>query len=67
MGDDAADRWFLTPDERGNPDTDLDSAPNSGPDSAGQSWSAGNRVIPHVHGAAAYARMSAQIGEDPFP
>jgi phosphatidylserine/phosphatidylglycerophosphate/cardiolipin synthase-like enzyme len=61
VGDDAADRWFLTPDERGNPDTDLDSAPNSGPDSAGQSWSAGNRVIPHVHGAVYFRRLFEEL------
>src|SRR3954452_23501789 len=61
MGDDAADRWFLEPSERGNPDTDLDSAANSGPDSAGRSWSEGNLVTPLVHGAHYFQRLYEEL------
>jgi phosphatidylserine/phosphatidylglycerophosphate/cardiolipin synthase-like enzyme len=55
--DAAADRWLLTPAERGNPDTDLDSAANSGPGSEGHSWSAGNLVRPLVHGGPYFRRL----------
>lgn len=38
--------WFLTPAERGNPATILDSRHGDG-----EAWSAGNEVTPLVHGA----------------
>jgi phosphatidylserine/phosphatidylglycerophosphate/cardiolipin synthase-like enzyme len=61
VSDEAARRWFLTPAERGNPDTDLDAAANSGPGSAGQSWSAGNAARPLVHGALYFRRLYEEL------
>jgi phosphatidylserine/phosphatidylglycerophosphate/cardiolipin synthase-like enzyme len=61
VGDDAADRWFLGPAERGNPDTDLDSSPNSGPGSGGHAWSTGNAVTPLVHGALYFRRLHEEL------
>ncbi|MED5811378.1 phospholipase D-like domain-containing protein [Mycolicibacterium sp. 050232] len=43
--------WFLTTEERGNPDTLL-------PD-----WCAGNRVEPLIHGATYFDRLSAEVAE----
>src|SRR5918911_2460852 len=59
--DAAAQRWLLTPGERGNPDTDLDSGAHSGPGSEGRSWSAGNDVRPPVHGAAYFGRLYEEL------
>jgi phosphatidylserine/phosphatidylglycerophosphate/cardiolipin synthase-like enzyme len=61
VGDDAADRWFLGATERGNPDTDLDSAPNTGPGSEGHAWSTGNAVTPLVHGALYFRRLHEEL------
>jgi phosphatidylserine/phosphatidylglycerophosphate/cardiolipin synthase-like enzyme len=44
------DRWFLTPLERGNPDSDID----AGRDVA---WSDGNLAIPRIHGAHYFKRL----------
>ncbi len=44
--------WFLAADERGNPDTDIDSCGD-----AGRSWIEGNLVEPLVDGAAYYRRL----------
>lgn len=43
--------WFLTIEERGNPDTLL-------PD-----WCAGNRVEPLIHGATYFDRLAAEVSE----
>ncbi|OAA20982.1 phosphatidylserine/phosphatidylglycerophosphate/cardiolipin synthase [Frankia sp. EI5c] len=48
------DEWFLTAEERGNPDTDLDSRH---PD--GHAWTTGNLVRPLVHGRAYFSRLLA--------
>jgi phosphatidylserine/phosphatidylglycerophosphate/cardiolipin synthase-like enzyme len=44
--------WFLSAEERGNPDTDLD---RRHPD--GLAWTAGNEVRPLVHGATYFAEL----------
>src|SRR5918911_1676302 len=59
--DAAAERWLLTPAERGNPDTDLDSGAHSGPGSEGRSWSAGNTIRPLVHGAVYFQRLYEEL------
>uniref|UniRef100_A0A5Q5BLV3 Phospholipase D/Transphosphatidylase n=2 Tax=unclassified Mycobacterium TaxID=2642494 RepID=A0A5Q5BLV3_MYCSS len=41
--------WFLTADERGNPDTTL------------PAWCAGNRVEPLVHGATYFDRLATEV------
>ncbi|MFT4286366.1 phospholipase D family protein [Nocardioides sp.] len=46
--------WFLSAEERGNPDTGLDE---------GGSWSRGNRARPLVHGAAYFAALSERLEE----
>src|SRR5439155_2391559 len=46
------DDWFLTADERGNPDTDLD---RSHPGHA--AWTEGNTVRPLVHGRDYFERL----------
>jgi hypothetical protein len=50
--DQAARRWFLTPDERGNPTTDIDQMGE-----VGGAWIAGNLVRPVVHGATYFRRL----------
>ena len=50
------ERWFLTPDERGNPYTDIDSRH---PDNA--AWSTGNQVRPLVHGATYFSELLAAL------
>jgi phosphatidylserine/phosphatidylglycerophosphate/cardiolipin synthase-like enzyme len=50
--DEIAARWFLTPEERGNPRTELD---RDHPDGLG--WTHGNRVEAIVHGAPYFARL----------
>ena len=48
------DAWFLTPAERGNPDTGLDR--RHGPD--GPAWTCGNAAVPLVHGATYFRRLA---------
>ena len=60
-GDDAPRRWFLTAQERGNPDTDLDRGAAGGAGEAGESWSAGNLVRPLVHGAHYFQRLYEEL------
>jgi len=43
------DDWFLTAAERGNPAFRL------------PPWSAGNRVVAHVHGSAYFARLVEEV------
>jgi phosphatidylserine/phosphatidylglycerophosphate/cardiolipin synthase-like enzyme len=47
--------WFLTPDERGNPATDID---RMGP---GGSWTEGNLVKPVIHGATYFRRLHDEL------
>jgi hypothetical protein len=49
-------RWFLSADERGNPQTSLDSRH---PD--GLAWSTGNRVRALVHGSVYFAELHAAV------
>jgi phosphatidylserine/phosphatidylglycerophosphate/cardiolipin synthase-like enzyme len=49
---------FLTPDERGNPDTTIDEHHGEG-----VAWSVGNTVRPVVHGAPYFAELAERIGE----
>jgi len=44
--------WFLTPDERGNPDTELDRR-----HADGLAWTSGNEVVPLPHGATYFAEL----------
>lgn len=48
--------WFLTPDERGNPATRIDSC-RSGPADGSVAWTTGNLVTAHVHGASYFPRL----------
>jgi phosphatidylserine/phosphatidylglycerophosphate/cardiolipin synthase-like enzyme len=50
------DEWFLTPAERANPATRLDSRHRDG-----LAWSVGNDVRPLVHGAAYFAELLARV------
>src|SRR4029450_9137326 len=50
--DQAVRHWFLTPDERGNPPTDIDQMGE-----VGGSWIDGNLVRPVVHGATYFRRL----------
>lgn len=50
--DPAPAAWFLSPDERGNPHTDIDRQ-----HADGGSWTTGNRVTALVHGADYFARL----------
>ena len=50
--DQAARRWFLTPDERGNPTTDIDQMGE-----VAGAWIDGNLVRPVVHGAMYFRRL----------
>lgn len=52
MVDQAVQRWFLAPEERGNPATDIDRLGE-----AGTSWVEGNVVRPLVHGATYFRRL----------
>ena len=54
--DNAAARWFLNREERGNPATEL-----HGDGDGLQSWSEGNLVRPLVHGAAYFARLHTEL------
>ena len=49
-GEDAPSSWFLSPEERGNPVTEIDRR-------RGSSWTAGNTVHVHLDGAAYFARL----------
>ncbi len=49
---------FLTPDERGNPETHMDQHHGDG-----VAWSVGNTVRPLVHGAPYFAELAARIRE----
>jgi phosphatidylserine/phosphatidylglycerophosphate/cardiolipin synthase-like enzyme len=48
--------WFLSPVERGNPDTRLDDGRPTD-----VAWSEGNLVRPLIHGATYYARLTAAV------
>ena len=56
MDDQAAERWFLSPDERGNPATDIDSVGETG-----RSWVTGNQVRPLVHGTTYFRRLYEEL------
>lgn len=49
--------WFLTPDERGNPATRLDSRHVDG-----RAWTEGNLVRPLIHGATYFAELARRVG-----
>ncbi len=53
---DAARKWFLSPEGRGNPDTTLDSRHHDG-----ASWTLGNRVRPLVHGATYFRELLSAV------
>ncbi len=53
IDDDAPQRWFLSPDERGNPSTDIDRVPRDD----GLAWVNGNAVRPVIHGANYFRRL----------
>jgi phosphatidylserine/phosphatidylglycerophosphate/cardiolipin synthase-like enzyme len=55
--DAATMRWFLTPEERGNPSTDIDRIPRDD----GLGWVAGNLVRPVLHGANYFARLHEEL------
>ncbi|HSU37259.1 MAG TPA: phospholipase, partial [Propionibacteriaceae bacterium] len=55
--DSAPGRWFLTPEERGNPSTDIDRIPRAD----GRGWVAGNAVRPVLHGANYFARLYEEL------
>ena len=48
--------WFLTADERGNPDTDIDRRRGDG-----RAWTEGNAVEALVHGATYFARLHREL------
>jgi phosphatidylserine/phosphatidylglycerophosphate/cardiolipin synthase-like enzyme len=50
--------WFLTPEERGNPDTRLDARH---PD--GRAWTSGNLVEPLIHGATYFSQLKKAVDE----
>lgn len=50
------EHWFLTPADRGNPDTVLDSR-----HADGGSWTEGNEVTPLVHGATYFTALLAAV------
>jgi phosphatidylserine/phosphatidylglycerophosphate/cardiolipin synthase-like enzyme len=52
-------RWFLTPEERGNPATDIDRVPRDD----GTAFVAGNLVRPLVHGATYFRRLYEELCE----
>jgi len=56
--DKAAERWFLTQEERGNPATGIDRI-----GAAGRSWVPGNLVRPLVHGATYFRRLHHELCE----
>src|SRR5205807_9196226 len=46
------DAWFLTPDERGNPATEIDRRRGDG-----RAWTAGNEVTALIHGSEYFAHL----------
>jgi phosphatidylserine/phosphatidylglycerophosphate/cardiolipin synthase-like enzyme len=54
--DSAAEGWFLSPDERGNPATDIDRVGEPG-----RSWVEGNLVRPLVHGVTYFRRLHDEL------
>lgn len=56
MGRELAEDWFLSPAERGNPDTEIDSIVSSG-----QSWTEGNLVQALIHGVPYFRRLRAEL------
>ena len=54
--DKAAERWFLTQEERGNPATRIDRI-----GAAGRSWVPGNLARPLVHGASYFRRLHHEL------
>ncbi len=48
--------WFLTAEERGNPDTDLDRRHGGG-----QPWTSGNLVVALIHGREYFTRLLATV------
>ena len=52
-----AGRWFLTPEERGNPATKIDRIPRDD----GRAWVAGNRVEPVLHGSHYFRRLYEEL------
>jgi phosphatidylserine/phosphatidylglycerophosphate/cardiolipin synthase-like enzyme len=55
--DAAPARWFLTPDERGNPATDIDRVPHD----LGIAYVNGNLTRPLVHGATYFRRLYEEL------
>ena len=49
-------RWFLSSEERGNPDTLIDHRHASG-----LAWTTGNQVVPLVHGATYFADLVEKV------
>jgi phosphatidylserine/phosphatidylglycerophosphate/cardiolipin synthase-like enzyme len=56
MIDQSAGQWFLRPDERGNPGTDIDRMGD-----VDGSWVAGNLVRPLIHGATYFRRLYEEL------
>ena len=56
MIDDSAGKWFLRPDERGNPGTDIDRMGD-----VDGSWVEGNLVRPLIHGATYFRRLYEEL------
>jgi phosphatidylserine/phosphatidylglycerophosphate/cardiolipin synthase-like enzyme len=56
MTDTAAPRWFLSPDERGNPASDIDRERPPG-----VAWSLDNMVRPLIHGATYFQRLHEEL------
>jgi phosphatidylserine/phosphatidylglycerophosphate/cardiolipin synthase-like enzyme len=56
MIDDTAGQWFLRPDERGNPGTDIDRVGD-----VDGSWVDGNLVRPLIHGATYFRRLYEEL------
>ncbi|MDQ4143513.1 MAG: phospholipase D family protein [Actinomycetota bacterium] len=52
----SVDDWFLSPDERGNPETEIDRRHGDG-----KAWTDGNQVSVLVHGANYYARLYEEL------
>lgn len=56
--DPAPRMWFLAPDERANPDSDLDQR-----HATGLAWTGGNAVEALVHGAPYFARLASELAK----
>ena len=56
MIDQTAGKWFLRPDERGNPGTDIDRVGD-----VDGSWVEGNLVRPLIHGATYFRRLYEEL------